>query len=71
MRVPVQNPTLVGLNFPLATLVGIAERRKILTCTKKIDTKAKFDRLRSARLIRRDSKATKLDMQGFKWNKDS
>jgi hypothetical protein len=43
MRVPVQNPALVGLNFPLATLVGIAERRKILTCTKKIDTKAKFD----------------------------
>jgi hypothetical protein len=29
-------------------------------------TRVKFERLRSIRLIRRDPKATKLDMQGFK-----
>jgi hypothetical protein len=36
---------------------------KILTCTQKDTTRAKLERLRSARLIRRDPKATKLDKQ--------
>jgi hypothetical protein len=34
LRVPVGNPTLIGLDLPLPTLVGVTERRrKILTCT--------------------------------------
>jgi hypothetical protein len=34
LRIPVRNPTLIGLDFPLATLVGIAGKRKqFLTCT--------------------------------------
>jgi hypothetical protein len=37
LGIPVQSPTLVGLDFPLATLVGIAGKRKqFLTCTQKI-----------------------------------
>jgi hypothetical protein len=36
-RIPVQSPTLIGLDFPLTTLVGIAgKRRQFLTCTQKI-----------------------------------
>jgi hypothetical protein len=47
----VRSPTLAGLNFPLATLVGIAGKRKqFLTCTQKI-ARVKLERLRSARLI--------------------
>jgi Sec7-like guanine-nucleotide exchange factor len=60
LRVPVGNPTLLGLDLPLTALVGIARRRrKILTCTQinKI-TRAKLERLHSARLIRRNPKAT-------------
>jgi hypothetical protein len=30
--VPVQDPTLIGLNLPLAALVGIIRKGKILTC---------------------------------------
>jgi hypothetical protein len=34
LRIPVRSPTLIGLDFPLTTLVGIAEKRKqFLTCT--------------------------------------
>jgi hypothetical protein len=60
MGVPVGNPTLLGLDLPLTALVGVTERRrKIITCTQinKI-IRAKLKRLRSARLIRRDPKAT-------------
>jgi hypothetical protein len=28
LRILVQNPTLIGLDFPLTTLVGIAGKRK-------------------------------------------
>jgi hypothetical protein len=36
MRIPVQSLTLIGLDFPLTTLVGIAGKRKqFLTCTQK------------------------------------
>jgi hypothetical protein len=46
------------LDFPLATLVGIAGKRKqFLTCTQKI-ARAKLERLRSARLIKGDQKIT-------------
>jgi hypothetical protein len=36
LRIPVQSPTLIGLDFPLTTLVGITGKRKqFLTCTQK------------------------------------
>jgi hypothetical protein len=56
MRIPVQSPSLIGLNFPLTTLVGIAGKRKqFLTCTQKT-ARAKLERLCSARLIEGDKK---------------
>jgi hypothetical protein len=43
LRIPVQSPTLLGLDFPLTTLIGITKKRKqILTCTKKT-IRAKFE----------------------------
>jgi hypothetical protein len=37
LGIPVRSPTLGGLDFPLATLVGITGKRKqFLTCTQKI-----------------------------------
>jgi hypothetical protein len=37
LRIPVWSPTLIGLDFPLTTLVGITGKRKqFLTCTQKI-----------------------------------
>jgi hypothetical protein len=56
LRIPVQRPTLIGLDFPLTTLVSITGKRKqLLTCTQKT-TRAKLERLRSARLIQGDPK---------------
>jgi hypothetical protein len=58
LRIPVWSPTLTGLDFPLTTLIGIAGKRKqFLTCTQKT-TRAKLERLRSARLIQGDKKIT-------------
>jgi hypothetical protein len=36
MRVPIWNPTLIGLDFPLAALTDIIRKRKILTYTQEI-----------------------------------
>jgi hypothetical protein len=37
LRIPVRNPTLIGSDFPLTTLVGIADKRKqFLTCIQRI-----------------------------------
>jgi ABC-type molybdate transport system ATPase subunit len=36
MRVPIWNPTLIGLDFPLAALIDIVRKRKILTYTQEI-----------------------------------
>jgi hypothetical protein len=34
LRILVRSPTFIGLDFPLITLIGIAEKRKqFLTCT--------------------------------------
>jgi hypothetical protein len=34
LRIPIWCPTLIGLDLPLTTLVGITEKRKkLLTCT--------------------------------------
>jgi hypothetical protein len=58
LEIPVRSPTLTGLDFPLATLVGIASKRKqFLTCTQKI-ARAKLERLYSARFIQGDQKIT-------------
>jgi hypothetical protein len=43
LGIPVRSPSLIGLDFPLTTLVGITGKRKqILTCTQKT-TRAKFE----------------------------
>jgi hypothetical protein len=58
LRILVQSPTLIGLDFPLTTLISIASKRKqFLTCTQKI-ARAKLERLRSARLNHGDQKIT-------------
>jgi hypothetical protein len=59
--VPIWNSALIGLDFPLAALIGIIGKRKILTCTQEIDTKAKHERH-----ICHDQKDYDLDMQGIK-----
>jgi hypothetical protein len=34
LRIPIRFPTLIGLDLPLKTLVGITRKRKqVLTCT--------------------------------------
>jgi hypothetical protein len=36
LRIPVWSPTLIGLDFTLTTLIGIAGKRKqLITCTQK------------------------------------
>jgi hypothetical protein len=54
LRIPIQCPTLIGSDLPLATFVGIAEKRK----KHRKSTRAKLERLRSARLIHGDQKTT-------------
>jgi hypothetical protein len=45
LRIPVRSPTLVGLDFPLITLIGITGKRKqFLNYTQKT-TRAKLERL--------------------------
>jgi hypothetical protein len=71
LRIPVQSPTLIGLDFPLTTLVGITGKRKqFLTCTQKI-ARAKIERLRSARLIQGDQKITSRHAEVLTRLKDS
>jgi hypothetical protein len=58
LRIPVQSPTLIGVDFPLTPLIGIAGKRKqFLTCTQKT-TRAKLERLCSTKLIQGDQKIT-------------
>jgi hypothetical protein len=58
LRIQVQSPTLIGVDFPLTTLVSIAGKRKqFLTYTQKT-AREKLERLRSARLIQGDQKIT-------------
>jgi hypothetical protein len=43
LKISVRSPTLIGLDFPLITLVGITDKRKqFLTCTQKT-TRAKLE----------------------------
>jgi hypothetical protein len=56
LRIPILSPSLIGFDFTLTTSIGIAGKRKqFLTYTWKI-TRAKLERLRSARLIQGDPK---------------
>jgi hypothetical protein len=58
LRIPVQCPTLIGLDLPLASLIGITgKRKKLLTCTHET-TRAKLEQLHSERLIHGDQKNT-------------
>jgi hypothetical protein len=58
LRIPVRSPTLIGLDFPLITLVDIAGKRKqFLICTQET-TRAKLEPLCSARLIHGDQQIT-------------
>jgi hypothetical protein len=58
LRISVRSSTLIDMNFPLTTLVGITGKRKqFLTCSQKTE-RAKLERLRSAGLIQGDQKVT-------------
>jgi hypothetical protein len=54
MWILVWHPTLIGLDLPLAFLVGIIKKRKKLLTRTQETTRAKLEQLRSARLIHRD-----------------
>jgi hypothetical protein len=65
LGIPVRSSTLVGLDFPLVTLVGITGKRKqFLTCTQKI-ARANLERLRPARLIQDDQKITSIHAEVY------
>jgi hypothetical protein len=71
LRIPVQSPTLIGLDFPLRTLIDITDKRKqFLTCTQKT-ARAKLERLRSARLMQGDQKITSRHAEVLTRLKDS
>jgi hypothetical protein len=59
---PVQNPALKSLDFPLTAVNGLAGKEKRRNMHTK-SYKAKLERLRSARLTRRDQAVKLLDMQ--------
>jgi hypothetical protein len=43
LRIPVQSPTHIGLDLPMATLISITKKRKyFLTCTQEM-TRAKLE----------------------------
>jgi hypothetical protein len=58
MWIPVRCSSLVGLDLPLTFLIGIIEKRKKILSYTKETTRAKLERLRSARLIHRDQTNT-------------
>jgi hypothetical protein len=58
LRVLIRRPALIGLDLLLTALVGIAgKRKKILTYTQET-TRAKLERLHSARLIHHEQTIT-------------
>jgi hypothetical protein len=58
LRIPVWCPTLIVLNLPQTTLIGIIRKRKQLFTFTQETTRAKLERLRSTRLIHSDQKIT-------------
>jgi hypothetical protein len=58
LRIPVQSATLIGLDFPLTTLISIVGKRKqLFTCTHET-IRAKLEHLCSTRLTHGDQKNT-------------
>jgi hypothetical protein len=43
LRIPVRCPTLIGLDLPLASLIGISEKRKKLLTNTEETTRAKLE----------------------------
>jgi hypothetical protein len=71
LRIPVRSTTLIGLDFPLTTLIGIADKRKqFITYAQKI-ARAKLERLRSAKLIQGDQKITSRHVEALTRLNDS
>jgi hypothetical protein len=58
LRVPVRCPTLIGLDLPLTALIGIADKRNQILSYTQETTRAKLERLCSARLIPSDQHIT-------------
>jgi hypothetical protein len=62
LRIPVRSPTLIGLDFPLVTLIDITGKRKqLLNCTQKKDEQSlsDYDQQDLSKLTKRSP----LDMQ--------
>jgi hypothetical protein len=58
LKIPVQCPTLIGLDLPLTTLIGIVGKREQLLTWTRETIRVKLERLRSTRLIHGDQKIT-------------
>jgi hypothetical protein len=58
LRILVRSPTLIGLDLPLTTLVGITRNRRQSLTYKQETRRAKLERLRSTKLIHDDPKTT-------------
>jgi hypothetical protein len=58
LRITVRSLTLIGLDFPLTTLIDIAKKRKKLLTYTQETSRAKFERIRLVRLIHGDQKTT-------------
>jgi hypothetical protein len=58
LKIPVQCPTLIGLDLPLTTLIGIVGKREQLLTWTRETIRVKLERLRSTRLIHGDPKIT-------------
>jgi hypothetical protein len=58
LRIPVRRPILIGLDLPLASLIGITDKRKKLLTYTQETTRAKIEQLCSARLILHDQMIT-------------
>jgi hypothetical protein len=54
LRILVRSPTLIGLDLPLTTFVGIIGKRKQFLSYTQETTRVKLERLRSTRLIHGD-----------------
>jgi hypothetical protein len=64
IRIPVQSPTLIGLDFPLTTLIDITGKRKqFLTCTQKNSKSSLSDYTQQD--LSKVTKRSPLDMQRF------
>jgi hypothetical protein len=58
LKILVRSPTLIGLDFPPTTHVGITGKRKQFPTSTQKTTRANLERLHLARLIQGDQKIT-------------